>query len=83
MFYNEAIPRVEKKVEAIGCYEDRVSQYVDLKHKLSLAKMEILRFFKAISLGFVQGLLENKSVVLILKFQTKVTCPVTNSIFLT
>lgn len=60
MFYNEAIPRVEKKIEAIGCSEDQISQYVDLKHKLSLAKMEILRLFKLISLSYVQSLLENR-----------------------
>ncbi|KAJ1522168.1 hypothetical protein ONE63_002478 [Megalurothrips usitatus] len=60
MFYNEAIPRVEKKVEALGCSEDQISQYVELKHKLSLAKMEILRFFKAISSSYVQSLLENR-----------------------
>lgn len=60
MFYNEAIPRAEKKIEAIGCSEDQISQYVDLKHKLSLAKMEILRLFKSISLSYVQSLLENR-----------------------
>ncbi|KAK3907745.1 Activating signal cointegrator 1 complex subunit 2 [Frankliniella fusca] len=60
MFYNEAIPRIEKKVEGIGCNEDQLSQYVDLKHKLSLAKMEILRFFKAISLSYVHYILENR-----------------------
>ncbi|XP_034256178.1 activating signal cointegrator 1 complex subunit 2 isoform X2 [Thrips palmi] len=60
MFYNEAIPRVEKKIESIGCSEDQISQYVDLKHKLSLAKMEILRLFKSISLSYVQSLLENR-----------------------
>lgn len=63
MFYNEAIPRVEKKIEAIGCNEDHISQFVDLKHKLSLAKMEILKLFKAISLSYIQGLLENRDTM--------------------
>lgn len=60
MFYNEAIPRIEKKIEAIGCIEEQISQYVDLKHKLSLAKMEALRLFKAINVSYVQGLLEKR-----------------------
>lgn len=63
MFYNEAIPRIEKKVEGIGCNEDQLSQYVDLKHKLSLAKMEILKFFKAISLSYVHYILENREAM--------------------
>jgi len=64
IFYNEAIPRIEKKIGSFAANDDLITVYVDLKQKLNICKIELLRIFRYITTSVIFKALDNRLVFL-------------------